>query len=68
MGSAFEICCPPADNFDAPAVNARNDDSEEEVKVVIDKPNQVDLPTIDMAKKDVYEKFELGLPFYRTKI
>lgn len=39
MGSTFEICCPPADNFDAPAVNARNDDSEEEVKVVIDKPN-----------------------------
>jgi hypothetical protein len=68
MGSTFEICCPPADNFAAPATNANNDDSEEEVKVVIDKPNQVDLPPVDMAKKDVYEKFELGLPFCRTKI
>jgi hypothetical protein len=38
MGSSFEICCPPSENLEAPAATVPNDDSEEEVKVVIGKP------------------------------
>ena len=29
---------------------------------------QKDLPAISTDGKDMYEKFELGLPFYRTPI
>lgn len=47
-------------------VNSMSDADPEPVKIVA--VAQKDLPSVSLENKDVYEKFELSLPFCRTLV